>query len=254
MHLTFACVGSWLALLGAFATALIALPTPRSVTDIVVIVAIGAAALLFSRLGLGAVLALAVRLLPAGHLRSAAITAMLRIMPTMLRSTALAAASATLALQAAHGAPAHDSSSPRTDHSVTAPASVDDSAADTAAPAPDPGWPTSPGDDPPPRDPGWPTDAPAAGDSPVATPPSPDSSRTSPKGDDEPDEDPAADTRPAADHVVRNGESLWSIAEDHAANGQDTEELVAEIYADNRDRIGPDPNLIMPGQRLEISQ
>lgn len=273
MHLTFACAGSWLALLGAFAAALIGLPAPRSATDTVVIVVIGAAALIFSRLGLGAVLALAVRLLPAGRLRSVLITAMLRIMPIMLRSTALAAASATLAIQAAHGAPVHESP-PHTDLSVTAPAAVDDSATDTdvvgdtgadtgdalgdagadiGAPVPDPGWPTSPSDDSPPRDPGWPTDAPAAGDSPVATPPSEDSPRTPPDGDDDADESSDSDTRAPEVHVVSDGESLWSIAQDRAAPNEDTDELVAEIYADNRDRIGPNPNLIMPGQRLEIA-
>ncbi|MGO2036352.1 MAG: LysM peptidoglycan-binding domain-containing protein [Brevibacterium sp.] len=263
MHLLIACAGSWLALLGAFAAALIGLPAPRSTTDTVVIVVIGAAALIFSRLGLGAVLALAVRLLPAGRLRSVVITAMLRIMPIMLRSTALAAASATLALQSAHGAPVHESP-PHTDLSVTAPAAVDDSAtdtdtavgdagADTGAPVPDPGWPTSPSDDSPPRDPGWPTDAPAAGDSPVATPPSEDSPRTPPDGDDDADESSDSDTRAPEVHVVSDGESLWSIAQHRAAPNEDTDELVAEIYADNRDRIGPNPNLIMPGQRLEIA-
>lgn len=285
MHLLIACAGSWLALLGAFAAALIGLPAPRSATDTVVIVVIGAAALVFSRLGLGAVLALAVRLLPAGRLRSVLITAMLRIMPIMLRSTALAAASATLALQSAHGAPVHESP-PHTDLSVTAPAAVGDSAsdtdtavgapaadpdtatddsatdpdtavgdagADTGAPVPDPGWPTSPSDDSPPRDPGWPTDAPAAGDSPVATPPSEDSPRTPPDGDDDADESSDSDTRAPEVHVVSDGESLWSIAQDRAAPYEDTDELVAEIYADNRDRIGPNPNLIMPGQRLEIA-
>ncbi|MCD1284455.1 MULTISPECIES: LysM domain-containing protein [unclassified Brevibacterium] len=295
MHLLIACAGSWLALLGAFAAALIGLPAPRSATDTVVIVVIGAAALVFSRLGLGAVLALAVRLLPAGRLRSVVITAMLRIMPIMLRSTALAAASATLAIQSAHGAPVHESP-PHTDLSVTAPVAVDDSAtdtdtavgapaadpdtaaddsatdtdvvgdtgadtgdalsdagADTGAPVPDPGWPTRPSDDSPPRDPGWPTDAPAAGDSPVATPPSEDSPRTPPDGDDDADESSDSDTRAPEVHVVSDGESLWSIAQDRAAPNEDTDELVAEIYADNRDRIGPNPNLIMPGQRLEIA-
>ncbi|WP_413335625.1 LysM peptidoglycan-binding domain-containing protein [Brevibacterium sp. GP-SGM9] len=307
MHLLIACAGSWLALLGAFAAALIGLPAPRSATDTVVIVVIGAAALVFSRLGLGAVLALAVRLLPAGRLRSVVITAMLRIMPIMLRSTALAAASATLALQSAHGAPVHESP-PHTDLRVTAPAAVDasatdtdtavgaptahpdaavddsgldtdaavddsgsdtdaavddsgldtdaavdDAGADTGAPLPDPGWPTSPSDDAPPRDPGWPTDAPAAGDSPVATPPSEDSPRTPPDGDDDADESSDTDPRASGVHVVNDGESLWSIAADRAAPNEDTDELVAEIYANNRDRIGPNPNLIMPGQRLEIA-
>lgn len=257
MHLLIVCAGSWLILLGTFVAAWTGLPTPRSSTDIVVIVVIGAAVLAFSRLGLGALLALSLRALPDGRLRTAALAAMLRIMPTMLRSSALAAASATLAVQAAHGAPMqeppHLSFTVAATAAVDDPGAVDDPTGGTNAPAPDPGWPTSPGDEHPPRDPSWPTDAPAAGDSPVATPPSQDSPTTPP--DDRHGQDEPADTDADAPsiHIVGEGESLWSIAQRRVAPEQGIEELVADIYADNRQEIGPNPNLIMPGQRLEIA-
>ncbi len=54
--------------------------------------------------------------------------------------------------------------------------------------------------------------------------------------------------------TVRSGDSLWSIA----ARGHSSEptaataKRVASIYAKNRAVIGADPNLILPGQRLEM--
>ncbi|MBE8146134.1 hypothetical protein IOD13_04450 [Brevibacterium casei] len=45
---------------------------------------------------------------------------------------------------------------------------------------------------------------------------------------------------------------MWSIAGGLIGAGDSQAELVADIYADNREAIGPDPDLIMPGQRLVI--
>jgi hypothetical protein len=57
--------------------------------------------------------------------------------------------------------------------------------------------------------------------------------------------------------VVRPGDSLWTIAEDligtRVSDG-DVARLVAAIYADNRDRIGTDPDLIFPGTRLSTPE
>ena len=49
-------------------------------------------------------------------------------------------------------------------------------------------------------------------------------------------------------HVVGPGESLWSIAE--ATSAADPGRVWRAIWAANRDVIGEDPDLILPGQRL----
>lgn len=55
--------------------------------------------------------------------------------------------------------------------------------------------------------------------------------------------------------VVRAGDTLWSLAARHLG-GQATVQDVAEEwprwYAANREVIGPDPDLILPGQELRI--
>ena len=62
-------------------------------------------------------------------------------------------------------------------------------------------------------------------------------------------------------YVVRTGDSLWRIAERTLAdrgNGMVTSADVAQfwpvIYEANRTLIGDDPNLILPGQTLEIPE
>jgi hypothetical protein len=53
--------------------------------------------------------------------------------------------------------------------------------------------------------------------------------------------------------VVLRGDSLWSIAAAHLPDGASTSQIDASWrawYAVNRDLIGADPNLILPGQRL----
>lgn len=55
--------------------------------------------------------------------------------------------------------------------------------------------------------------------------------------------------------VVRRGDSLWSIAARHLgseATVQDVAEAWPRWYAANRNLIGPDPDLILPGQELAI--
>jgi nucleoid-associated protein YgaU len=61
--------------------------------------------------------------------------------------------------------------------------------------------------------------------------------------------------------VVRTGDSLWRIAERTLAdrgNGMVTSADIAQfwpvIYEANRALIGDDPNLILPGQTLEIPE
>jgi LysM repeat protein len=55
--------------------------------------------------------------------------------------------------------------------------------------------------------------------------------------------------------VVRRGDTLWDIAADHLGPGANNTQVAAEWprwHAANRSTIGPDPNLILPGQRLRI--
>ncbi|MDN5656263.1 LysM domain-containing protein [Brevibacterium sandarakinum] len=229
MYLLIACTISWLCLIGAFLTTWDHLPAPRSTTDLVVIIVVGTATVLFSRLGVVSLLTLLVRLLPHGRMRTIATRTVLRIVPTMLRSSVLAAASASLVVHAAHASPLPADAPSLDDHRV--------SVAATAAPSLDPGWPTAVPDDPPP-DPGWPTAPPAA---PPAAGPEPSPHQNGPTTDDE-----------AEVHIVGVGESLWSIAVNQPSSRGLTQDIVDDIYSDNRDVIGANPNLIMPGQRLEI--
>lgn len=59
----------------------------------------------------------------------------------------------------------------------------------------------------------------------------------------------------ATEVVVHRGDSLWSIAARHLGpDASDTEVARAwpQWYAANRDRIGDDPDLILPGQILRV--
>ncbi|TSI18695.1 LysM domain-containing protein [Brevibacterium aurantiacum] len=273
MYLLIACSVSWLCLIGAFVTTWVHLPTPRSTTDLVVIIVVGTAAVLSSRLGVVSLLTLLIRLLPNGRMRTIVTRSVVRIVPTLLRSSVLAAASASLAVNAAQAS--HPPTSTLMNEVHAAPAG-------SASATLDPGWPTELPDDPLP-DPGWPTTPPTAEPtSPAAEPaPSPPLNRP-PKDagsaqaadpadgdndrgqgidhpvDDAPDDHDEDDDAPD-DHdedpgiyIVGPGESLWSIAADHPSSGGTTQGFVDDIYSANRDVIGANPNLIMPGQRLEI--
>lgn len=238
MHLLFACTTSWLFLLGAFFTSWAALPEPRSTTDFAMLIVIGTATVAFTRIGLVSLLTLLIRLLPAGRIRSTALRTVLRFVPRVLRSSVLVAASASLAVQAAHASAVPTDDFNAADQVVVATAS---SASAATKPALDPGWPTSVAESPPP-DPGWPT-----------TPPAPESEPAPDQVPSAEDEETApADSEDDGVHIVGAGESLWSIALSHPASGMTTHDLVNEIYTDNREQIGANPNLIMPGQRLEI--
>ena len=53
--------------------------------------------------------------------------------------------------------------------------------------------------------------------------------------------------------VVAPGDTLWEIAARYLGPNATDEQIAAEWprwWAANRDVIGPDPNLILPGQRL----
>lgn len=63
----------------------------------------------------------------------------------------------------------------------------------------------------------------------------------------------AAPDRPAAEDVeVRSGDSLWAIAAAHPVPGESIHDRWRAIWEANEDLIGPDPDLIHPGQRLVL--
>lgn len=86
--------------------------------------------------------------------------------------------------------------------------------------------------------------------------------RTTPAGSGTPAARPAAaaatdpGTHPGtATHVVRPGESLWSIAADALGPGAEDADIARawpRIHALNVGLIGPDPDLIHPGQTLDL--
>lgn len=53
-------------------------------------------------------------------------------------------------------------------------------------------------------------------------------------------------------HVVAAGDSLWSIARSSSPPGSDLDARWREIWEANRGLVGDDPDLILPGQRLEL--
>ncbi len=64
---------------------------------------------------------------------------------------------------------------------------------------------------------------------------------------------PRAGTSVVEDVVVRRGDTLWDIAARHLGPGASAAEIAAEWprwHAANQALVGPDPDLIRPGQRL----
>ena len=56
--------------------------------------------------------------------------------------------------------------------------------------------------------------------------------------------------------MVQPGDCLWTIASDHLgpeASEADIDASWRTIYDINRDVVGPDPDLILPGQNLRLS-
>ncbi len=70
--------------------------------------------------------------------------------------------------------------------------------------------------------------------------------------------DEQAEPQPGTGHVVRRGESLWSIAAGALrasglpAGEHDIAAAWPRLYEANADLVGPDPDLILPGQELHI--
>ena len=53
-------------------------------------------------------------------------------------------------------------------------------------------------------------------------------------------------------YVVRAGDSLWSIARQHPGGSGSVDERWRAIWLANRDVVGDDPDLIIPGQALRL--
>ncbi len=97
-------------------------------------------------------------------------------------------------------------------------------------------------------DPGW-----AAGTDPGWTPTAP---RVRPQPDVEVVSGRAA-ARQEGEVVVHRGDSLWSIAARHLGGGASDAEVAREWprwYDTNRDVVGPDPDLLLPGQVLHAPE
>lgn len=56
----------------------------------------------------------------------------------------------------------------------------------------------------------------------------------------------------AGAYVVQPGDSLWSIAHAHPAPAGDVEARWRSIWRHNREVVGDDPDLILPGQALRL--
>lgn len=57
---------------------------------------------------------------------------------------------------------------------------------------------------------------------------------------------------PTATVRVRPGDTLWAIAAATARPGEHVDDRWRAIWSANRDVIGPDPDLILPGQQLSL--
>jgi LysM repeat protein len=88
----------------------------------------------------------------------------------------------------------------------------------------------------------------------AATPPADATDEPSePSIQPEPEVDAASSTAPAPSYTVAPGDTLWAIAEHHLPAGSSAVDVAAAWpawYAENHDVIGPDPDLIHPGQVL----
>ena len=63
---------------------------------------------------------------------------------------------------------------------------------------------------------------------------------------------PVATTAAPETYVVRDGDSLWSIALDHPGHATSVDQRWRAIWQANRDVVGDDPDLIIPGQALRL--
>ncbi|WP_448638583.1 hypothetical protein [Geodermatophilus sp. URMC 63] len=71
------------------------------------------------------------------------------------------------------------------------------------------------------------------------------------------EQSPTAPTAQPARHVVQVGESLWTITAQLLGDEVSAQQVLdrwPEVYAANRDLIGPDPDLLRPGQELVLPQ
>lgn len=220
--------------------------TPRGLEDLVVAVVTGVGALVAAALTAGCLL-LVVSLVAqsAGHAATAVERLSARLTPQVLRRVLVLGVGGVLvagpaaATGSAPGTPELDlgwSTSASTGGSTT----TDAAATQGAGPGLAAGAPAAL------------TSSPATGGQPAAAPrPSvpPDPSDLP----DPPDPSDPSSVAERAVHVVQPGDSLWAIAEAYLGAGAVDADVAAawpRWYAANADLIGPDPDLVLPGQAL----
>ena len=93
----------------------------------------------------------------------------------------------------------------------------------------------------------------------AATPPPADANSPSPvaarsPAASSPAPEPVEPAEPVDVHVVQSGDSLWQIATEQAGTtaAPQVQDLVTAIHDENRAVIGPDPDLILPGQEIRL--
>lgn len=165
-------------------------------------------------------------------------TAAVRVAPRAARTALTAAVGGTLTAAVLAGPALASSPSPAW------PLTPTESDRGAAAGAPDPGWPlleetAAPG-----------ADGSGAGGS------NPDDTGVDGSGVDDPPQDAHDDGASGSgdQHVVVAGDSLWRISADRLPGAEPAEIAagVQELKDANRDVIGADANLILPGQRLVL--
>lgn len=220
---------------------------PLTAAEVVTAVAAGVAALLLAWLGMGVALAL-VASLPGrvGHWAGGAARG---LTPAVVRRAVGLVLGATVAAGVAPGASV-----------AAAPSSsllVLERPDPAMVPLPDPGWASPPSgvqaaalegmgggaDDGMPPDPGWVPEPPLVR-------PQPDLTALSPAR-------PAVPGSDRVEVVVRRGDTLWSIAARHLGGDPSDAEVAAAWpawHAANRDVVGEDPDLLLPGQVLRAPE
>lgn len=205
---------------------------PARADELLAALAAAAALACVAWLALGLVLALLARV--PGSLGRAAVAVAHVVTPRVLRRTAALVLGvgvvAGLAPGASVAAPAHPATT--TAVAVTVVGTDPDA---VAVPLPDPGFRSLP-------DPRWVPAAPAVR-------PQPDVRVLS--------RAPAAPASAPAEVVVRRGDTLWSIVARHLGAGASDAEIAQAWpawFAANRDVVGDDPDLVLPGQVLRAPQ
>lgn len=233
-------------------------PGPADLDNAVVLLAASAGAVVAGWLAVGALVALATLL--CGGARSSFVPAMVYVVVAAILGVGVAPAAAWADTSGGLGAPtpapvstSQPLSASPVDPGWGAALAASATPTATAAPPPSPAGTSAPTltsmpdsaaeepVDPGPVDPGWLPAAPA---------PAP---RTAAPADSVLLGSPRAGLAPEEEVVVRRGDTLWDLAARHLGPGAGDAEIAVEWprwHEVNRDTIGADPDLLLPGQQL----